>query len=56
MKRFIVEEVKLDADHPLWPNEIIYKMYDSKYRTYLYGCYVTPEAAIHYMDLLNNKE
>lgn len=54
MKRFIIEEVKLDKEHPLWPSEIVYKIFDTKLDKYRYGCYTTPESALHYMDILND--
>lgn len=37
--RYIVIAVDLDDDHPLWPNERVYKIKDTKTGEVGYGCY-----------------
>jgi hypothetical protein len=44
--RFIVESVKLDKTHPLWPDETVYYFVEVLTGKRSLGCYTTVETAL----------
>ncbi len=45
MLRYIIERVKLAKNHPLWPDEYVYKIVDTMVNYWPYTCYATMQAA-----------
>ena len=43
--RYSIELVVLDKYHPYFPNQSVFKIYDSLKRQFSYGCYTTHAAA-----------
>ena len=54
--RYLIEQKKLDKDHPLWPGETLFYINDRKRKTLLWGCYTTIERASDVVVDLNSKD
>ncbi len=54
--RYNVDQVKLADDHPNWPSQSVFKIYDGKRKVYNLGCYTTQVAADKYCEKLNEKQ
>ena len=53
--RFEAHEVMLGADHPNWPKEIFWKVYDNVKKHYRFGMYTKEELASNVSDKLNTE-
>ena len=45
MNRFEIHDVVIGTDHPCFPGELHYKIYNKKLKHYRFGCATTQEAA-----------
>ena len=52
--RYIVRDFMLDNDHPQWPNQIVYYIFDLAKKRFSLACYTTYDRAKEVADR-NNK-
>ncbi len=51
--RYEVKAVKLAKDHPLWPEQDVYKVFDTKYQYLSMACYTNEDIAETTVNSLN---